>query len=112
MNEAQLKQLVAVVRKLAIFWGLVPAVLQRLLHICRLERSEAGLQVYNYLAYDTRGVPPTVALSANFSFNGVEEGKAARLTASVTDDVQVRNSLRFSSLCGEKTVSARVSTII
>ena len=46
MNEAQLKQLVAVVQRLAIFRGLVPAELQRLLHICRLDRYEAGQQVY------------------------------------------------------------------
>jgi hypothetical protein len=56
----------------------------------------AGLQVINYLAYDSGTNPPSIALSASFalttSTNGVaEEGKLARVTASVTDDVQVRN---------------------
>ncbi|MSS70375.1 MAG: cyclic nucleotide-binding domain-containing protein [Candidatus Latescibacteria bacterium] len=46
MNEAQLKQLIAVVQNLAIFKGLAPAELQRLLRICRLQRYEAGQQVY------------------------------------------------------------------
>ncbi|MBI2951562.1 Crp/Fnr family transcriptional regulator [bacterium] len=46
MNEAQLKQLVATIQKLAIFRGLVPAELQRLLRICRLRRYEEGQQVY------------------------------------------------------------------
>ncbi len=56
----------------------------------------AGLQVVNYLAYDTRGTNPTITLSSSFPLstptNGVaEEGKLVRLTAGVTDDVQVRN---------------------
>lgn len=51
MNETQLKQLVSIVQKLAIFKGLVPAEVQRLLHICRLQRYEAGQQVYR------RGAP-------------------------------------------------------
>lgn len=46
MNEAQLKQLVATIQKLAIFRGLVPAELRRLLRICRLRRYEEGQQVY------------------------------------------------------------------
>jgi hypothetical protein len=56
----------------------------------------AGLQVVNYLAYDTHGTNPIITLSASFALhsptNGAsEEGKLARLTAGVTDDVQVRN---------------------
>ncbi len=53
----------------------------------------AGMQVINYLAYDNKGVPPTISLSASFPVNPaqIEEGKAARVTASVADDVQVRN---------------------
>jgi hypothetical protein len=51
----------------------------------------AGLQVVNYLAYDTKGVPPAITLTTSFSTNGVEAGKPARVTANVTDDVQVRN---------------------
>lgn len=53
--------------------------------------SAAGLQVINYLAYDALGVPPTIALRTSFTTTAAEEGKLMRLTASVTDDVQVRN---------------------
>ena len=56
----------------------------------------AGMQVVNYVAYDSKGLPPTIQLDASFLFstltNGVaEEGKIVRVTARVTDDVQVRN---------------------
>jgi hypothetical protein len=53
----------------------------------------AGLQVVNYRAYDTQGVPPTIDLSANFPLNPaeVEEGQLLRVSANVDDDVQVRN---------------------
>ena len=52
-----------------------------------------GLQVINYIAYDTFGIPPTISLSASFSLDPAfaEEGKAGRITANVNDDVQVRN---------------------
>jgi hypothetical protein len=55
--------------------------------------SFSGLQVVNYIAFDSLGVPPTISLSASFSLTPAfaEEGKTARLTANVTDDVQVRN---------------------
>lgn len=53
--------------------------------------SAAGLQVVNYLPYDTRGLPPTLTLSTSFSSGSAEEGKLMRITAHVTDDVQVRN---------------------
>ncbi|MBX3745201.1 MAG: Ig-like domain-containing protein [Verrucomicrobiae bacterium] len=53
-----------------------------------------GLQVLNYLPYDRLGVPPTIGLGGDFVItNGVPawiEGRPARLTARVTDDVQVR----------------------
>ncbi len=54
---------------------------------------DRGLQVINYLAYDSRGVAPAISLEASFSLDPpqVEEGKLARVTAIVTDDVQVRN---------------------
>lgn len=53
----------------------------------------AGLQVINYLPYDSQATSPTITLSANFSLvpPQAEEGKLARVTANVTDDVQVRN---------------------
>jgi hypothetical protein len=56
----------------------------------------SGLQVINYLAYDNLRQPPTITLTNSFlmtsATTGVaEEGKLARLTALVTDDVQVRN---------------------
>ena len=47
----------------------------------------AGLQVINHRAYDALGVAPGVTLDAPTT---VEEGKTVRLTADVTDDVQVR----------------------
>ncbi|HEV2851265.1 MAG TPA: SdrD B-like domain-containing protein [Thermoanaerobaculia bacterium] len=53
--------------------------------------SESGLQVINYLPYDALRVPPTIALSTNFAPGIAEEGKVMRLTATVGDDVQVRN---------------------
>ncbi|QTN31257.1 Ig-like domain-containing protein [Akkermansiaceae bacterium] len=55
--------------------------------------SERGLQVFNYLDFDTKRIAPTIALSSNFNLAGgmAEEGKRMRLSASVTDDVQVRN---------------------
>jgi len=52
----------------------------------------AGLQVVNYLPYDALGVPPTISLSSNYPvLEQAEEGQFLRLTATVTDDVQVRN---------------------
>ena len=55
--------------------------------------SFSGLQVINYIAYDAFGVPPTISLSTSFPISPAvaEEGKPVRVTASVTDDVQVRN---------------------
>ena len=55
--------------------------------------ADAGLQVLNYLAYDNGTNPPTVSLSASFPLSPglAEEGKAARVTAEVTDDVQARS---------------------
>jgi len=52
-----------------------------------------GLQVVNYRAFDSGAVPPTIALSANFSLVPAlaEEGSDLRVTAAVADDVQVRN---------------------
>jgi hypothetical protein len=52
----------------------------------------SGLQVINYLAYDSSTTPPAITLSASFGTNNLaEEGKLVRVTAAVTDDVQVRN---------------------
>jgi len=55
--------------------------------------GSAGLQVINYLGYDQGGLPPTIALSASFPLSPAraEEGKSVRLSAEVTDDVQVRS---------------------
>jgi hypothetical protein len=53
--------------------------------------SEGGMQVVNYLPYDTLGVPPTISLSANVALGSAEEGQPVRITANVADDVQVRN---------------------
>jgi hypothetical protein len=55
----------------------------------------AGLQMLNYLPFDRNGLPPTIALSSNFTLSATagvaEAGRPMRLTAAVTDDVQVRN---------------------
>ncbi len=53
----------------------------------------AGMQVINYLSYDTAGNPPSITLSASFLLSPAEaeEGKRVRVTANVNDDVQVRN---------------------
>lgn len=55
----------------------------------------AGLEVINYLAYDAQGKPPTIQLATSIPNQAgvarIEEGKPVRLTADVTDDVQVRN---------------------
>ncbi|MEM7391547.1 MAG: Ig-like domain-containing protein, partial [Verrucomicrobiota bacterium] len=54
---------------------------------------DAGLQVINYLSYDTQGQAPSIALSANFNLDPAEaeEGTRVRVSAQVADDVQVRN---------------------
>ncbi|MGZ8899332.1 MAG: Ig-like domain-containing protein [Limisphaerales bacterium] len=54
---------------------------------------DAGLLVINYLAFDTLKVPPTISLEGDFPLAPAqaEEGKIVRITANVTDDVQVRN---------------------
>ena len=59
--------------------------------------SAGGLHVMSYLAYDTQGIPPTIALSTNFVSGQAEEGKLMRVTADVTDDSQVR-TVQFLSL--------------
>lgn len=55
--------------------------------------DSSSLQVVNYLAFDTGTNPPTISLTASFPLNPAqaEEGKIVRVTAQVTDDVQVRN---------------------
>lgn len=53
--------------------------------------ADAGLQVVNYVAADTGGVAPVITLSTSFGFSEMEEGKLGRVSAVVSDDVQVRN---------------------
>ena len=52
-----------------------------------------GMEVLNYLAYDSLRVPPTISLSASFSLQPAQvlEDQIVRVTANVSDDVQVRN---------------------
>jgi len=52
-----------------------------------------GLEVVNYLAYDNKGIPPTINLSASFGLSPAlaEEGSLAWVSANVSDDIQVRN---------------------
>lgn len=52
----------------------------------------SGLHMVNYLALDLAKVAPTVALSTSAAQpDEAEEGQLLRLTATATDDVQVRN---------------------
>ena len=58
----------------------------------------SGLQVINYLPFDTKGVAPTVSINSNAAdidtnTPGVQvlEGTTISLSANVSDDVQVRN---------------------
>lgn len=55
--------------------------------------SSRGLTVINYRAFDTLGQPPAVTLSGNFALPSgpVGEGALTRLSATASDDVQVRN---------------------
>jgi hypothetical protein len=53
--------------------------------------SQAGLQVINYLTFDALGRPPSITLETSFPAGSAEEGKTMRVTAHVSDDVQVRN---------------------
>jgi hypothetical protein len=61
--------------------------------IAYLADGDSGLQVVNYLPFDTKRVPPAISLSASFPLNPpiAEEGKLLRVSAKVSDDVQVRN---------------------
>ncbi|MCB1094257.1 MAG: Ig-like domain-containing protein [Verrucomicrobiae bacterium] len=58
-----------------------------------LAAGSRGLLVVNYRAFEQTGTPPTIALtgSVNLAAGAVEEGKVLRLSAAVTDDVQVRS---------------------
>ncbi|MGB2772595.1 MAG: lamin tail domain-containing protein, partial [Anaerolineae bacterium] len=53
----------------------------------------SGLQVINYLAYDSQGAPPTIDLAAGFSLNPAQAPAniPSWIGATVSDDVQVRN---------------------
>lgn len=53
--------------------------------------SAAGLQVLNYLAFDTLGVPPTITLETDALNGQFEEGKVLFARATVFDDVHIRN---------------------
>ena len=50
-----------------------------------------GLQVVNYMDPDRLSSPPTIELTTSFQNNKAEEDRPFRITAEVTDDVQVRN---------------------
>ena len=51
----------------------------------------AGLQVINFLAFDTAGQPPTVSLNTQTADGRVEEGKVFSVQVPVQDDVMVRS---------------------
>ncbi len=51
-----------------------------------------GLHVVNYLSQDRGGIAPTISLSTNMPvLDQAEEGSLLRVTATCSDDVQVRN---------------------
>jgi plastocyanin len=52
--------------------------------------GQAGLQVINYLSYDSQRTAPTLSLTSPFAGDRAEENKLTRFTAVVNDDVQVR----------------------
>jgi hypothetical protein len=52
--------------------------------------GSAGLQVVNYVAADTGTNPPTMSVTTNQPAGTAVEGRIFRVTAHVTDDVQVR----------------------
>jgi len=56
--------------------------------IAYIADGQAGLQVINYLAYDSGGLPPSI--TAVPDGGNIEEGKVLNLKFEVTDDVQVR----------------------
>jgi hypothetical protein len=67
-----------------------------------------GLEAINYLQYDTSNTPPSITLSTPFLFTSptnaaAEEGKLVTVSASVSDDVQVRNVEFY--IDGQKTVT-------
>lgn len=49
----------------------------------------AGLEVLNYLPYDRLGKPPSIRIGTSQSPGEAEAGQQLRVTAQVTDDVQV-----------------------
>ncbi|MEQ1890939.1 MAG: putative Ig domain-containing protein [Planctomycetota bacterium] len=53
--------------------------------------GDAGLQVINYLAYDSDGLPPTVVVSTVPDGPTIDEDSILLVKVSVEDDVQVRN---------------------
>ncbi|MGK0189489.1 MAG: alpha-tubulin suppressor-like RCC1 family protein [Verrucomicrobiales bacterium] len=52
--------------------------------------SEVGLQVVNFLPFDTGKQPPTIILSTKFADGKVEANAMLTVTAAVEDDAQVR----------------------
>jgi hypothetical protein len=50
-----------------------------------------GLQVVNYLAYDSAGMAPGVSFEVDVVGGAIESGAQVFVSAAVTDDVQVRN---------------------
>lgn len=54
---------------------------------------DKGLQVVNYLAFDSQGRPPTIRLTAGFPLSpaSLEKNRRVFVRAEVTEDVQVRD---------------------
>ncbi|MEM7534184.1 MAG: Ig-like domain-containing protein [Chloroflexota bacterium] len=65
--------------------------------------SDAGMQVINYLAADTKGITPTASFNTNFSPGLAEADALMHVRVDASDDVQVRNVEVF--VDGERRVS-------
>lgn len=53
--------------------------------------AEQGIQVINFLAFDTAGNPPSIGIEADSINGAVEEGKVFTVRTPVDDDVMVRS---------------------
>ena len=55
--------------------------------------GRAGLHLINFVAFDSKGVPPSISLSASFPLEPpiARENQRVRVVAQARDDVQVRN---------------------
>jgi hypothetical protein len=53
--------------------------------------ESAGLQVVNFLPFESKGQPPTVSISTTYTGSAIAEGATLPIKVTAQDDVQVRN---------------------